>query len=239
MAKKDKKGKAGGKKEQDRGAKAGKPPKADKKAKADKKHKPRAGKKVAAVPRGLGTVTPALVFKDSAAAIAFYQQAFGAKERSRMMSPDGKSVWHAELKIGDSVLYLNDESPMSHEVAPHEGHRATSGLQLYVKDCDAWIARAVQAGATLKMAPADMFWGDRMGMVVDPFGLGWNIGTRIRDLSAREMERAGEEFARSFAAQQAASSEPAPASDAPPESSEPPASLEGGAPPAEPVAVEE
>src|SRR5512145_1315809 len=133
------------------------------------KARPTAPKKVTPVPEYLHTATVNLVFKDSNAAIAFYEKAFGAKVLSHMPSPDGKGTWHAELRIGDSVIFANDESPMNPVKAPSEARPATSTLHLYVKDCDAAIARAVEAGAKVAMPAADMFWGDRMGGVVDPF----------------------------------------------------------------------
>ncbi len=100
-------------------------------------------------PAGTHDVIASLTFRDAAGAIAFYKQAFGAQERSRMMSPDGRSVWHAELKIGDSTIFLNDEMQGGPAlvVAPGPNHKATVTLALYVPDCDAVFNRAVQSGA--------------------------------------------------------------------------------------------
>lgn len=178
--------------------------KAQKKAarKAAEAAEPRRMKKVSPVPKGMHTVTPSLVFKDSAKAIEWYQTAFGAKETRRMMSPDGKSIWHAEIQVGDSTLFLNDESPMGYSVAPSPEHRPTCSLQLYVKDCDKWFDRAVAAGAKVAMPVSEMFWGDRMGAAIDPFGVFWMIATRTRKLSDAQMEEAGREFVKSMAAQQ-------------------------------------
>lgn len=153
-------------------------------------------KKVTPIPEHLHAVTVNLVFKDSLAAIAFYERAFGAKVLSRMPSPDGKGTWHAELRIGDSVLFLNDESPMNPVKAPTEERPTTSVLHLYVKDCDAAIARAVAAGAKIAMPADDMFWGDRMGSVVDPFGLSWSVATRKAKLTPKQMKGAVEDFLR-------------------------------------------
>ncbi len=189
--------------------KAEKPPKPDKKA--AKPPKPPKGW----VPKGLSTVTASLTFQDSGAAIAFYEKAFGARELSRMYGPDGKAVWHAELRIGDSVIYLADESPMGYAVAARADGRPTSAIQIYVKDCDRWFARAVEAGCRPLMQVADMFWGDRMGVVVDPFNQLWTIGSRTRDLSPKQMKRAGDEFIASLARQQAAPPADATPSDAP------------------------
>ena len=152
--------------------------------------------KVSPIPEYLHALTVNLVFKDSRAAIAFYEKAFGAKLLSRMESPDGKGTWHAELRIGDSVLFLNDEAPMNPVKAPTAERPATSVLHLYVKDCDEAIARAVAAGAKIAMPAADMFWGDRMGSVVDPFGLSWGVATRKAKLTPKQMKGAVEDFLR-------------------------------------------
>lgn len=152
--------------------------------------------RVAPIPPGLHSITVNLVFKDTNAAIAFYEKAFGAKVKSRMPSPDGKGVWHADVRIGDSALFMNDESPMNPVKAPSPERPVTSNLHLYVKDCDASIARAVAAGATIAMPAADMFWGDRMGGIVDPFGISWAIATRKANLTPKQMKAAGEDFAR-------------------------------------------
>jgi PhnB protein len=146
-------------------------------------------------PAGMHTVTPQLTFREAAKAIDFYKRAFGAQELMRMPSPDGKSIWHAEIRIGDSVLFLSDESPQGPAVAPSPTHRPTAVTQLYVADCDAVFQSAVQAGARVAMPLADMFWGDRYGVVTDPFGQVWGIATHVKDLGPEEMKRAGEEFA--------------------------------------------
>jgi uncharacterized glyoxalase superfamily protein PhnB len=158
--------------------------------------KAKAPKKVTPIPEYLHTVTVNLVFRDSIPAIAFYESAFGAKVLSRMPSPDGKGTWHAELRIGDSVIFMNDESPMNPIHAPSEARPATSVLHLYVKDCDEAIARAVEAGAKLTMPAADMFWGDRMGGVVDPFGIAWGVATRKAKLTPKQLKSATEDFLR-------------------------------------------
>lgn len=180
-------------------------------AKAAKKLAPKksaakksAPKKPTGIPAGMHSVTPNLVFKDTAAAIDWYQKAFGATEVSRMHAPDGKGVWHAEIRIGDSMLYLNDESPMGSAVAPSGPRTSTCSIQLYVSDVDAVVKSAVDAGGALVMPVTDQFWGDRMGVVIDPFGHGWMISTRVREMTPDEMAAAGAEFARQFAAQHAA-----------------------------------
>jgi uncharacterized glyoxalase superfamily protein PhnB len=156
----------------------------------------KASKRVNPIPEYLHALTPNLVFEDSNAAIAFYEKAFGAKRLSLMPSPDGRGVWHAELRIGDSVIFMNDESPMNPVKAPSADRPATSTLHLYVKDCDAAIARAVEAGAQLTMPATDMFWGDRMGGLVDPFGVNWGVATRKAKLTPKQLKAATLEFLR-------------------------------------------
>jgi PhnB protein len=154
------------------------------------------------VPAGFHTLTANLIYKGAAAtAIDWYKQAFGAEEVSRMMSPDGTAVWHAEIKIGDSIMFLSDESPMGVNVAPHGPKTATSSMQVYVADVDAWFRRASDAGAKVVMPVMDMFWGDRMTVIEDPFGHPWSISTRVKNLTEAEMAAAGAEFARKMAEQ--------------------------------------
>ncbi|HEU4384958.1 MAG TPA: VOC family protein [Anaeromyxobacteraceae bacterium] len=149
------------------------------------------------IPQGRHTVTPNLVVRGCARAIEFYKRALDAKEISRHPAPDGKSIWHAELRIGDSAVFLNDEMPGMSPPPPDTEHPAPVGMWLYVADCDAAYRKAVQAGAKGKMEPADMFWGDRTATVADPFGYLWNFATHVKDMTDEEMRRAGEEFARS------------------------------------------
>jgi PhnB protein len=146
---------------------------APKTARASSKAKP-----VAAAPQ-YHTVTPLLNVMGAESAIAFYKEAFGAKERVRMPGPDGK-IMHAEIVIGDSVVMISD---VMNQPATN------SSLHVYVPDCDALYSRAVAAGATTKMALQDMFWGDRFGSVTDPFGNTWNIATHKEDISPEEMEK--------------------------------------------------
>ena len=148
------------------------------------------------IPRGMHTVTPNLTLRDCAKAIEFYKKALGAQEVSRFPSPDGKSIWHAELKIGDSFVYVNDEMPGMGRPAPDASNPVPVTMWLYVQDCDAAFDRAMKAGAKELGKPTDMFWGDRCAGVADPFGYTWSFATHQKDLSREEMERAGREFAR-------------------------------------------
>jgi PhnB protein len=147
------------------------------------------------IPEGYSTVTPYLVFEDAAAAIDFYKNAFGAKERMRMEAPGGK-IGHAEIEIGDSIVMLADAFPQSTTRPPTELGGTSAGIFLYVDDVDAVAQKAVDAGATITMEVADQFWGDRFGSVTDPFGHSWSIATHVEDVPPDQMaERAKEAMA--------------------------------------------
>ena len=150
-------------------------------------------KKVRAVPKGYHTVTPGLAVRGADKFIAFAKKAFGAKEVMRMPGPGG-SLMHAELVIGDSQVMVGDEVPgMGNRSASALGGTPVT-LYIYVENCDAIFKKAVAAGASVRMPMENMFWGDRMGQVVDPFGNTWGIASRIEDLSPREMKKRGEAF---------------------------------------------
>ena len=142
------------------------------------------------IPEGYNSVTPYLAVEDASAAIDYYKQAFGAKERVRMEAPDG-SIGHAELEIGDSLVMLADPMPQSTTRPPNELGGTSAGVFLYVEDVDAVVGRAVDAGAKVTMEVADQFWGDRFGTIRDPFGHIWSIATHVEDVAPEEMaERA-------------------------------------------------
>jgi PhnB protein len=143
------------------------------------------------IPDGYHTVTPYLTIKDAARAIEFYARAFGAQEVERMTGPDGKSVMHAEIRIGDSTVMLSDEFPGKGTSSPQTLGGTTAAIFLYVPDVDKAFERAVHAGAKALMPPADMFWGDRFGTLVDPFGHEWAMATHKEDLSPEEIRRRG------------------------------------------------
>jgi PhnB protein len=140
------------------------------------------------IPEGMHTVTPHLVCDGAAAAIDFYKKAFGATEVSRIPGPDGR-LMHAHVRIGDSSVMLVDEWPDMGAVGPNKLKGTPVTLHLYVTDVDAAFAKAVDAGATVKMPLADMFWGDRYGQVQDPFGHMWSLATQQRDLSPEEIRQ--------------------------------------------------
>jgi PhnB protein len=133
------------------------------------------------IPDGYHTVTPYLAVEDAAAAIAYYQKAFGAKERVRMNTPDGR-VGHAELEIGDSLVMLADSFPQSSTKPPTELGGTTGSVFLYVDNVDAVVERAVAAGATVTIEVADQFWGDRFGSITDPYGHSWSVATHVEDV---------------------------------------------------------
>ncbi|HRK94952.1 MAG TPA: VOC family protein [Rhodospirillales bacterium] len=151
-----------------------------------------------AAPCGYRAVTPYLTVKGAAAAIDFYKSVFGAGELMRMEAPGGK-IGHAELQIGDAVVMLADEWPDMDCKGPEAFGGSPVSLLIYVDDVDATAELAVAAGATLKRAPKDEFWGDRMGTVVDPFGHVWQIATHVEDVPDDEMERRAEAAMREMA----------------------------------------
>ena len=144
--------------------------------------------KVAPIPEGFQSITPSLVVKDGNAAIDLYKKAFGAEEVMRMRSPSG-GLMHGEIRIGNSVVMLSDEWPDHGMKAPVRGHNS-GGLHLYVADADKAYQRALDAGCQSIMPPSDMFWGDRYGKVLDPFGHEWAFASRYAKLSAKQMEAA-------------------------------------------------
>jgi len=152
---------------------------------------------VRAIPEGFHSVTPHLTVRGAARAIDFYERAFGAQELGRMPAPGGEKVMHAAVRIANSVVMLNDEFPDMGSRSPEALGGTPVTIHLYVEDVDVVFKRAVAAGATARMPPADMFWGDRYGKVVDPFGHEWSIATHKEDLTPEEMgKRAAAAFSK-------------------------------------------
>ena len=133
-------------------------------------------------------VYPYLHVKDAARAIAFYSEAFGAREKFRLTEPSGR-IGHAELDFNGYTLMLADEFPEYNILGPQPGSNTTVTIHLHVDDCDAMIERARGAGAKVTMAPQDQFYGERSGVLIDPFGHRWNIGHSIEEVSTEEMQR--------------------------------------------------
>ena len=154
-----------------------------------------------AIPEGFHTVTPQLTLDNAVQAIEWYKKALGAEEVSRAAGPDGK-ILHAEVRIGDSRIMLNDA--MMGGKGPKALGGSPASLWIYVEDCDALFNRAVAAGAQA-FGPmgqmADQFWGDRSGTVTDPHGYRWTIATRKEDLSREEMEQRQAAWMKQFAPQ--------------------------------------
>jgi uncharacterized glyoxalase superfamily protein PhnB len=145
------------------------------------------------IPAGMHTVTPHLVVGGADKAIDFYKRAFDAKEQARMASPDGK-IMHAEIVIGDSHVMLMDEDPRFKSVGPKTLKGSPVTIHLYVKDADKVFNKALDAGAKTIMPLEDTFWGDRYGVVQDPFGHTWAVATHQRDVSRAEMEEGAKSF---------------------------------------------
>lgn len=143
---------------------------------------------VKAIPDGYTALTPYLVCKDAAKAIEFYTKAFGAEELMRMPGPNGR-VMHAEMKIGGAILMLSDENAERGHLSPSSIGGSGSSIMFYTDDVDGMFNRAVSLGAKADQAPSDMFWGDRMGNLTDPFGHLWAIATHKEDVAPAEMER--------------------------------------------------
>jgi PhnB protein len=142
------------------------------------------------IPEGYHTLSPSISVENAAEAIEFYKRAFGATERGRMNGPDGR-IAHAELQIGDSVLMLADPFPMGSTKPPTQIGGTAVTLFLYVEDVDAVFKQAVDAGGSSEMEPDNMFWGDRFGSVVDPYGHSWAIATHVEDVPPEEIEERG------------------------------------------------
>ncbi|HLB52507.1 MAG TPA: VOC family protein [Chlamydiales bacterium] len=151
-------------------------------------------KTVKALPEGFHSITPSLIVKDGVKAIEFYKKAFGAEEIKRAMGPDGKGVLHAHLKIGDSAFFLTEENSKQRTQSPETLHAVTATFYLYMNDVDTAFKQAVAAGAKEEMPVMEMFWGDRTGSVVDPFGHKWVIATHTRDMTYQEIEKEKEAF---------------------------------------------
>ena len=141
------------------------------------------------LPDNYPRVTPYLAIDGAANALEFYKKAFGATERMRMDAPGGK-IGHAEIEIEGGLIMLADAFPDMAFLSPQTLGGSPVTIHLYVDDVDAVFERAVAAGATPAMPPADMFWGDRYGVLEDPFGHRWSIATHTRDVTAAEMEQA-------------------------------------------------
>jgi PhnB protein len=140
------------------------------------------------IPDGFHSVTPYLTVSNGMEAIEFYKRAFGARERVRMATPDGK-LGHAELQIGNSIIMLGEECPERGTTSPQTLQGTAAGFAVYVENVDAAFERAVDAGASVTEPVNEKFWGDRAGSVQDPFGHKWTLLTHIEDVPPEEMKK--------------------------------------------------
>jgi PhnB protein len=163
-----------------------------KKAKA--KPKAKAARKVQPIPAGYPVLTPYLSVRGAAQAIDFYKAAFGAKEVMRMPGPEGK-LGHAEVRIGEALVMLADEHGAMDFLGPQARGGTTVLLHLYVKDVDATLKRAVDAGGELVRPLQNQFYGDRTGSIRDPFGHVWHLATHVEDVAPAEMRKRAAELA--------------------------------------------
>lgn len=147
------------------------------------------------IPEDFHTITPQLAVNGVADAIAWYAKALGAHELLRNLAPDGVRIMHAELLLGDSRFFVVDEFDGSMK-APSTLGGSPVTLHLYVRDVDALFDRAVGAGANVVLPVADQFWGDRYGILDDPFGHRWSIASRIEDLSPKRLQERAAEWAK-------------------------------------------
>jgi PhnB protein len=149
---------------------------------------------IKAIPEGYQSLTPMFIFKDAGKAIDFYKRAFGAEERFVMPGPDGKGVMHAEVRIGTSVIMMGEEN----SDCPSKSAETTGGspvsFYIYLENVDEAFKRAVEAGSRIQMPVEDMFWGDRMGTVLDPFGYSWSLASHTRDLTLEEIQKGAQDM---------------------------------------------
>jgi len=139
------------------------------------------------IPEGYRTATPYLIVAGAAEAIAFYKKAFGAVERGRMDGPGGR-IMHAEFMIGDSIFMITETCPEMGGLDPKSLGGSPVTIHLYVEDVDTTVSRAVEVGAKLVRPVVDQFYGDRSGVVEDPFGHSWNVGTHVEDVTPEQMK---------------------------------------------------
>jgi len=147
------------------------------------------------IPDGYDALIPSLIVRDAAKAIDFYKEVLGATEMMRMNYPQSNKIAHAEIKIRDHMLMLGDENPQMGAVAPQpSGGPSSASVMVYVSDVDATFNKALAKGARSMMPPMDMFWGDRYGKFVDPFGHLWGVATHKKDVSPDEMAKGAAEW---------------------------------------------
>jgi PhnB protein len=142
-----------------------------------------------AIPEGYQSLTPMFLFKDAGNAIDFYKRAFGAEVRLVMPGPDGKGVMHAEVRIGTSIIMMGEENADCPNKSAETLGGSPVSFYIYLENVDEAFKRAVEAGARMQMPVEDMFWGDRMGTVLDPFGYSWSLASHTKDLTQEEIQK--------------------------------------------------
>lgn len=149
-------------------------------------------------PDGYHTITPYLTVTGANEAIDFYKKAFGAQELYRMPGPNGK-IMHAELKIGESMLMISEEMKEMGCTSPTTLKGSPVSIFMYVENVDKAFEQAIKAGAKAEKQPENMFWGDKYGSFVDPYGHRWALATHVEDVSPEEMKKRHEEFNKQMA----------------------------------------
>jgi len=144
--------------------------------------------KVKPIPAGHHTVAPYLAIKNAVSALEFYKKAFGAIETYKLIVPDGR-LGHAEIRLGNSLIMLSDEFPEFGGKAPESLGGSPVSIHLYVEDVDAFVKKAVAAGARELKPVADQFYGDRSGQLQDPYGHLWWVATHKEDVAPEEMQK--------------------------------------------------
>ena len=140
------------------------------------------------IPDGYTAVTPYLIVDGCAEAIEFYKKAFGAEEIMRLPMPDGSKIMHAEIQIGGARIMMGEASPEWGFKSPKELGGTPVSVHIYTEDADALFDQAVAAGAEAAMPVTEMFWGDRFGKVMDPYGHMWSVATHVADPTPEEMQ---------------------------------------------------
>jgi PhnB protein len=145
------------------------------------------------IPEGFHSVTPSLVVSNAKEALTFYKKAFDAKEIFQFPTPDGK-ILHSMIQIGDSFVMLSDEFSSMGMRSPLTIGGTPITLHIYVEDADKIFNQAVSVGAVVTMPMMNVFWGDRYGIVMDPYGHSWGIATHKIDMTPEGLRKAGEEY---------------------------------------------
>lgn len=144
---------------------------------------------IKAIPEGYQSLTPMFIFKDAGKAIDFYKRAFGAEVRLVMPGPDGKGVMHAEVRIGTSIIMMGEENADCPNKSAETVGGSPVSFYIYLENVDEAFKIAVEAGSKILMPVEDMFWGDRMGTVLDPFGYSWSLASHTKDLTPEEIQK--------------------------------------------------